>query len=76
MTLKEAIIEQVNRLGEREQRILLDLARNIAGAPSHGVSGGALLSFGGSIPRRELDQMTLTIEAAARTTRQKRKTSR
>jgi hypothetical protein len=64
MTLKEAIIEQVNRLGEREQRILLDLAKSFAGSPILGVSGGALLPFGGLIPRKELDQMTLAIEDA------------
>lgn len=64
MTLKEAIIEQVNRLGEREQRILLDLAKSIAGAPIHGVSGESLQSFRGAIPKKELDQMTMAIEDA------------
>ncbi len=58
-TLKDEIIEQVERLGGAQQRQVLDFARSLAlPAP---VRGRDLLRFAGSLPPADLAEITQAI---------------
>jgi hypothetical protein len=59
-TIRDQIIEQVDRLNEPQQRQLLDLARRLA-APD-GTPGGKLLRLAGRIAPADLEAMSQAIE--------------
>ena len=59
-TLKDEIIEHVERLGPPQQRRVLDFVREI-GAPA-GTPGRDLLGFAGSIDPQDLDAMSQAIQ--------------
>jgi hypothetical protein len=59
-TVREQIIEQVDRLDDAQQRQVLEFARRVA-APSAAASPD-LLRFAGSIDRSDLDKMSKAIE--------------
>ncbi len=58
-TVKDKIMEQVDRLTDPQQRQVLDFARRLA-APS-GVPGRDLLRFAGSIDPADLEAMSQAI---------------
>ncbi len=58
-TVKDKIIEQVERLSEPQQRQVLDFARRL-GSPA-GVAGKDLLRFVGSIETDDLDVISKAI---------------
>lgn len=59
-TLKEQIIQQVDRLDDVRQRQVLDFAKRLAALPS--APGRDLLRLAGSIDLRDLDAMSKAIE--------------
>lgn len=59
-TVKDDIIEQVDRLGPDKQRRVLDFARRLD-APA-GTPGRELLIFAGAIDHQDLEEMSLAIE--------------
>lgn len=67
-TLKDEIIEQVERLASPQQRKVLNFARQLGESP--GVPGGELLRFAGSIPAPDLNEMTQAIAEGCETIEQ------
>ncbi len=59
-TVKDEIIEQIERLDDRERRQVLEFTRRLASSPA--VPGRDLLRFAGSIPPSELEAMTQAIQ--------------
>jgi len=59
-SIRDQIIEQVDRLNEPQQRQLLELARRLA-APE-GTPGWKLLRFAGSIDPADLEAMSEAIQ--------------
>lgn len=62
-TLEKELREHLDRLGSGQQRRVLDFARALAAKEMHGVSGKALVRFGGAIVRDDLVMIEKTIEA-------------
>lgn len=67
-TLKDEIIEQVERLPSPQQRKVLDFARQLS--EFSGVEGRELLRFAGSIPQVDLKEMTQAIAEGCETIEQ------
>lgn len=61
-TTIERVVEQLQRLPERQQQQVLVYARNLRTELSAGVPGAALLQFAGAIPREDLALMEQAIE--------------
>ena len=59
-TIREQIIEQVDRLDDSRQRQVLDFARRLT-APA-GTPGGSLMHFAGSIDPADLEAMSQAIQ--------------
>jgi hypothetical protein len=59
-TVKDRIIEQVDRLSDSQERQVLNFAEQLA-APS-GVPGRELLRFAGSIDPVDLEAMSLAVQ--------------
>ena len=59
-TVKDQIIEQVDRLDEAQRRQLLEFARRLM--PVAGVPGRTLMRFAGSIDPMDLEAMSQAIQ--------------
>ena len=57
------ISELLHRLPASQQQLVLEFARELAGAKLRGVPGSDLIAFGGLIPPDDLQQMGDAIEA-------------
>jgi hypothetical protein len=64
-TLKDEIVERVERLGPPEQRKVLDFVRGM-GVPA-GTAGKELLSFAGAIEPQDLDAISQAIQEGCET---------
>ncbi len=59
-TIKEQIIEQVDRLDDNRRKQVLDFAQRLAAPPE--AAGGSLTRFIGSIDPADLDAMAQAIQ--------------
>jgi len=62
VSFERTIVEYLKRLGVEEQRRVLEFARALSTSKLSGVAGEPLLSFGGSIDKKDLDLMQEVIE--------------
>jgi len=62
VTVKKEIINQMGQLDYEHQRRVLDFARALAVTGPKGVPGKLLLSFGGTYPADDLNEMKKAIE--------------
>lgn len=61
-SLEQTVVEYLKRLGIEERRQVLEFARALSVAKPVGVSGQSLLSFAGSIDKKDLNLMRDAIE--------------
>ncbi|HKP53248.1 MAG TPA: hypothetical protein VJ183_11425 [Chloroflexia bacterium] len=61
-TIKDEIVQEIDRLPPAMQRRVLDFARNLANPLPPGVPGKDLLQFGGFLTDEEADAMLQAIE--------------
>jgi hypothetical protein len=63
ITIEKELLEQVHKLGEDQQRRVLEFARILAHAPEiRGESGRSILQSAGLFPDEDLDEMAHAIE--------------
>jgi hypothetical protein len=60
---KSELEEQFERLGEEQQRQLLDFARALSSTAPCGTAGLTLIRFAGAIESADLDKISSEIEA-------------
>lgn len=60
--LEQTLSQYLKNLGVEEQKQVLEFARALSLSKRMGVSGKSLLSFAGSIEKRDLDLMQEAIE--------------
>ncbi len=61
-SVKEAILDEVNKLSEAEQEQVLAFARELSTPAPRGEPGGNLLKLVGCIPSEDLREMEQAIE--------------
>jgi hypothetical protein len=61
-SLKKEILNQLNRLGVKQQKRVLDFARSLSSAKPNGLPGKTLLSFAGTIAAGDLRTIARAIE--------------
>jgi len=62
ISIKEKIIEQIEKLNPEQQKQILNFAKVFELGKSKGVKGKELLRFSGAIEKSDLDIMELAIE--------------
>ena len=63
VSMEHAIAQYLKNLGEKEQQEVLEFARALSQLKPKGVPGESLLSFAGSIDRRDADLMQQAIDS-------------
>jgi hypothetical protein len=61
-SIREEILAELDRLGSRQQRRVLDFARALSATRPRGKPGKALLAFAGTMSPDEAHAMALAIE--------------
>ena len=63
VSTEQAIAQYLKNLGEKEQQEVLEFARALSKSKPRGVSGESLLSFAGSIDRKDAELMQQAIDS-------------
>jgi hypothetical protein len=61
-SVRDRVLEEMERLGPEDRGRILDFARSLGSAPAHGTRGSELLRFAGSVTPQVAEELTAAIE--------------
>ena len=62
-SVEKDVFEEIHKLGEEQQRRVLEFARSLGQSRPRGVPGKDLLRFAGTIDKDDLQEITQAIDA-------------
>jgi hypothetical protein len=61
-SVRDRVLEELERLGPEDRERILDFARHLGSAPARGTRGTDLLRFAGAVSSEAAEEMTRAIE--------------